>query len=88
MLRLPTPLVKLIAARMLRIGPKARSSMADNLSAGRVTDIDALCGEVVRLAAICGRRAPLNARMVELVTSWSHRPVAPAPNELKAVLAI
>ena len=76
LLRLPTPLFRLIAARMLRIDPKARSSMADDLTQGRTTEIDALCGEVVRLAAAHGRSAPLNARMVELVNAWPKRPLA------------
>lgn len=66
-LRLPTPLFRLIAARMLRIDPKARSSMADDLAAGRPTEIDVLCGEVVRLASRLGRTAPLNQAMVEHV---------------------
>ena len=63
-LRLPTPLFRRIAARMLRIDPKARSSMADDLALGRVTEIDALSGEVVRLAASRGLHAPLNETMV------------------------
>ena len=63
-LRLPTPLFRLIAARMLRIDPKARSSMADDLALGRATEIDALSGEVVRLAASRGLSAPLNEAMV------------------------
>ncbi len=87
-LRLPTPLFKLLAARMLRIDPKARSSMADDLAAGRVTEVDALCGEVVRLAATLGRRAPLNARMVELVTTCAQRPVAITPGDMKSALGI
>ncbi len=49
-LRLPTPLFRLLAARMLRIDGKARSSMADDLAHGRSTEVDALCGEVVRMA--------------------------------------
>jgi len=64
-LRLPTPLFRLVAARMLRIDPKARSSMADDLAQGRPTEIDVLCGEVVRLAGRLGRQAPLNQAMVE-----------------------
>ncbi len=76
LLRLPTPLFRLIAARMLRIDPQARSSMADDLAQGRVTEIDALCGEVVRLAQQHGTSAPLNARMVGLVQAWAQRPVA------------
>ena len=63
-LRLPTPLFRRIAARMLRIDPKARSSMADDLALGRATEIDALSGEVVRLAASRGLQAPLNETMV------------------------
>ena len=66
-LRLPTPLFRLLASRMLRIDPKARSSMADDLAAGRPTEIDVLCGEVVRLASRLGRTAPLNQAMVERV---------------------
>lgn len=50
-----------------RVDPHARSSMADDLARGRPTEIDYLNGEVVRLAERLGRRAPLNARMVELV---------------------
>lgn len=67
LLRLPTPLFRLLAARMLRIDAKARSSMADDLAMGRLTEIDALCGEVVRLASANGRAAPVNAAMIELV---------------------
>jgi len=88
LLRLPTPLFKLIAARMLRIDPKARSSMADDLAAGRVTEIDALCGEVVRLAQSQGRGAPVNARMVALVGAWPQRPVAMDARAMKTALAI
>ena len=67
LLRLPTPLFRVVAARMLRIDPKARSSMADDLQLGRPTEIDALCGAVVDLAQERGTDAPLNRRLVELV---------------------
>lgn len=66
-LRLPTPVFRRLAARMLRIDAEARSSMADDLAQGRRTEIDALCGEVVRLAAHCGARAPMSARLCELL---------------------
>jgi 2-dehydropantoate 2-reductase len=52
----PTPLFRLVAARMLRIDPKARSSMADDLAHGRPTEIDALCGEVVAWPNVQGVR--------------------------------
>ncbi|RYY96554.1 MAG: 2-dehydropantoate 2-reductase, partial [Comamonadaceae bacterium] len=75
-LRLPTWLFRIVAARMLRIDAKARSSMADDLALGRRTEVDAFCGEVVRLAQAHGLTAPRNARMVALLDGgW------PAPPE-------
>jgi 2-dehydropantoate 2-reductase len=66
-LGLPNWLFERVAARMLRIDEDARSSMADDVTRGRRTEIDALCGEVVRLARAHGLDAPLNARMAQLV---------------------
>lgn len=76
-LSLPTPLFQRLASRMLRIDAQARSSMADDLQAGRPTEIDAICGEVVRLAERCGVDAPMSRRLVELLS-------APAPERLDA----
>ncbi|MEJ6007609.1 2-dehydropantoate 2-reductase [Paucibacter sp. AS339] len=86
LLRLPTPLFRLLAARMLKIDAKARSSMADDLALGRSTEIDALCGEVVRLAAGMGRSAPLNARMQALLQAWPQRQRPYGPQELWTAL--
>jgi 2-dehydropantoate 2-reductase len=86
LLRLPTPLFRLLAARMLKIDAQARSSMADDLALGRVTEIEALCGEVLRLAAHVGRSAPLNARMLALVQAWPQRQNPYGPAELWAAL--
>jgi 2-dehydropantoate 2-reductase len=88
LLRLPTPLFRVIAARMLRIDSKARSSMAEDLEKGRVTEIDALCGEVVRLAESRGVAAPLNARMVDLVKAWPQHPVPMSSTAMKAALGL
>ncbi|MFN3302668.1 MAG: 2-dehydropantoate 2-reductase [Roseateles sp.] len=87
-LRLPTPLFRLVASRMLRIDAHARSSMADDLAAGRPTEIDALCGEVVRLAQRLQRQAPLSARMQALVEAWPRRRRPYAPAELLQALAL
>jgi 2-dehydropantoate 2-reductase len=54
---------------MLRMDAQARSSMWDDLRVGRVTEVDDLCGAVVRLAAAHGSRAPANAAMVRLVST-------------------
>ena len=67
LLRLPTPAFRALAARMLKVDAQARSSMADDLALGRATEIDAFCGEVLRLAQAHGAPAPLNARMCELL---------------------
>ena len=53
--------------KMQKIDASARSSMADDFVAGRPTEIDYLNGEVVRLAHMLGRSAPINERIVELV---------------------
>ncbi len=73
-LRLPTPLFRLLAARMLRIDNRARSSMADDLAHGRTTEVDTLCGEVVRMARGLNMDAPVNARMAKLVHEQSLLP--------------
>lgn len=67
LLRLPNWLFTRLAARMLRMDAQARSSMWDDLQQGRTTEIDDLCGAVVRLAQTHGGSAPLNQRMCELV---------------------
>ncbi|HET7864465.1 MAG TPA: 2-dehydropantoate 2-reductase [Burkholderiaceae bacterium] len=70
LMRLPTLLFRVVAARSLRIDAKARSSMADDLALDRPTEVDALCGEVVSLARSVGGQAPRNARMTALVKDW------------------
>jgi len=67
MLRLPDWLFLRLAKAMLKIDPEARSSMWEDLQAGRRTEIDYLNGAVVALAAQQGVAAPANARMVALV---------------------
>ena len=73
-LRLPTPLFGLAAARMLKIDSQARSSRADDLALGRPTEVEAIDGEVLRLAARCGAQAPCNARITALVQGWPRQP--------------
>lgn len=67
LLRLPTPLFKLLAAQMLRIDPHARSSMWDDIQAGRRTEIMYLNGAVERLGIQTGVATPVNAAIVELI---------------------
>jgi 2-dehydropantoate 2-reductase len=78
---LPDGVFRLLAQSVLAIDPVARSSMWEDLEAGRTTEIDWINGEVVRLGAEHGVPTPVNARLVELIRlaetggrrSWSGR---------------
>ncbi len=77
LLRLPNWLFTRVAARMLRMDATARSSMWDDLNQGRTTEIDDLCGAVVRLAQARGASAPFNQRMAQLMTERTQSGAAP-----------
>jgi 2-dehydropantoate 2-reductase len=66
-LRLPSPIVRVVSRLQTAIDPDARASMWQDLAARRPTEVDELNGEIVRLAEACGLDAPLNRRAVELV---------------------
>ncbi|MEP6017309.1 MAG: 2-dehydropantoate 2-reductase [Paracoccaceae bacterium] len=66
-LRLPTLLFRRIASQMLKIDPAARSSMQDDLHHGRLTEIDALQGAVLKLAEIHNVPCPVIQRVVEAI---------------------
>ncbi|MGA7817479.1 2-dehydropantoate 2-reductase [Caballeronia sp.] len=66
-LAVPDAWFERLGRAMLTIDPRARSSMSDDLAAGRATEIDWINGEVVRLAQRLGKTAPVNARLCELV---------------------
>ncbi|MFG1905844.1 2-dehydropantoate 2-reductase [Kribbella sp. NPDC048928] len=77
-LRMPDFLFRRLASKVLAVDPLARTSMWEDLEAGRPTEIDHLNGEVVRLAESLGREAPVNARLIALIRaaetarrSWS-----------------
>ena len=73
--------------RRWKIDAKARSSMADDLAAGRKTEVDYLNGELVRLAERLQRDAPVSRAIVELVrkAEGGAKPLGPAALR-KAVL--
>ena len=50
-----------------KIDAKARSSMADDLAAGRKTEVDYLNGELVAAGRAAQHDAPVNRAIVELV---------------------
>jgi len=67
LLVLPDFVMKLLRKRVFAIDPEARSSMWDDLEAGRPTEIDQLQGEIVALARRIGGAAPINGALLELV---------------------
>ncbi len=66
-LELPDFIFARVANKMLAIDPLARSSMWEDLEAGRRTEIDYLNGEIVRLGQEQGMSTPINSKLVELI---------------------
>ncbi|WP_338748764.1 2-dehydropantoate 2-reductase [Janibacter alittae] len=66
-LRSPTPLFTSLSRASLKVTPQARSSMADDLSAGRPTEIDEMQGAIVTLGRTHGTATPVCSRVVDLV---------------------
>lgn len=88
-LRLPTPLFKIISGQTLKIDPTARSSMWEDLELHRKTEIDELQGVIVELAQKQGTAAPLCARVFALIKEAEEKALgSPAltPDEIRAGL--
>lgn len=66
-LRLPDWVFKLLAGRTLAVSLEARSSMWEDLEAGRPTEIDYIQGEIVKTAAKVGLSAPVTERVMQLI---------------------
>ena len=77
LLRLPDVVFKRVAAALLKIDPEARSSMWQDLQAGRLTEVDYLNGAIVRLAESLTRDAPANRRITALVHAAEQDGVQP-----------
>lgn len=67
LLEVPDAIFRIAANKMLAIDPLARSSMQDDLAAGRETEVDYLQGEIIALAKAAGRSAPVNEKLAKLV---------------------
>ena len=69
LLKLPNWIFIRLAKKMLRMDASARSSMWDDVQHGRTTEVDDLCGAVVRLANQMETAAPCNAAMCTLIAA-------------------
>ncbi len=68
-LKLPNWIFTRVASRMLRMDASARSSMWDDVQQGRTTEIDDICGAVVRLASQVATKAPHCQALCTLMTA-------------------
>ncbi len=66
-LRLPDALFRIVARPMLKIDPQARTSMWEDLTLRRRTEVDYIQGAVIRLARKHGIEAPLCEKVLFLV---------------------
>jgi len=66
-LRLPNVIYKIIMNKIVKIDAAARSSMLDDLEMGRVSEIDYLQGEIVRLAETTSQTAPYNSAIYRAI---------------------
>ncbi len=66
-LRMPNIVFKPVMNSILKIDENARSSMLDDLEAGRGSEVDFLQGEIVKLANATGQFAPINMMIMEQV---------------------
>ena len=76
-LRLPDFLFRIAAKKMINIDPRARSSMWEDLSCGRPTEIDYLQGVIVHLADEKAIPVPLTRNVVSCVKRAEGKPLRP-----------
>ncbi|MGM0451222.1 MAG: 2-dehydropantoate 2-reductase [Pseudomonadota bacterium] len=86
LMKTPDWLFTRLFGTMLAIDPIARSSMWEDLEAGRRTEVDWINGEVVRLAEQLGTTAPINAALTDLVHACEQKRREWPARELLAVL--
>jgi 2-dehydropantoate 2-reductase len=69
LLRLPDTIFAVLLGSTMKIDPKARSSMWEDLQRGRVTEIDYLQGVITEIADRHGLEVPISRRVVALIKS-------------------
>ncbi|MGX6509879.1 2-dehydropantoate 2-reductase [Rhodococcus sp. SJ-2] len=89
LLTVPDVVFRTLASSMLAIDPLARSSMWEDLEMGRVTEVEWINGEVVRLGREHGVATPVNDRLIDLIRTAERggRRDWPGPELLVALTA-
>jgi 2-dehydropantoate 2-reductase len=76
-LGLPGPLFRLALGQRLKIDAEARSSMQDDLNAGRLTEIGAFQGEILRRAQALGIKVPVTQAVIAAINAAENKGDAP-----------
>lgn len=87
LLPLPDAIVLRAAKKLAAIDPAAKSSTLVDIEAGKPTEIDELCGEIVRRAEVSGHRTPANRTILAAVREHEAAGSSPrfwAPDQLWA----
>ncbi len=74
LLALPDAIVLRVAKSLVAVDPSAKSSTLQDLEAGKPTEIDDLCGEIVARGAATGCGAPANAVVTNAVHALEAEP--------------
>ena len=87
-LSLPNFAYRIVMQVIVKIDAKARSSMLDDLEAGRGSEVDYLQGEIVRQAAAANISAPYNTAALDAVKAAFHAGASPklSGSEILALL--
>ena len=85
LLRLPDALFNRTLLRLQKLDPASMTSMAVDLAAGRPTEIDAITGEILRLAASADCPAPINTALFNLIKAHE---AAPTPQQGHSAAAL
>lgn len=67
MLRTPNWFFNIFVLPRQKLDPNSQTSMAQDLSAGKPTEIDTINGEILHIAQQSGISAPINTKLVDLI---------------------
>ena len=67
LLRLPTPIWVCLQKLLSKVDKEAKSSMLQDMEKGKLTEIEAINGEIVKLAEEFELDAPINRKVIQLI---------------------